>query len=35
MQEEQEMQVCSLGWEELLEKEMLPTPEFLHGKLHG
>ena len=30
----QETQVQSLGWEDLLEKEMA-TPEFLPGKSHG
>ena len=27
--------VQSLGWEDLLEKEMAPTPVFLPGKSHG
>ena len=27
--------VQSLGWEELLEKEMATTPVFLPGKSHG
>ena len=31
----QEMQVRSLGWEDPLEKEMLPTPVFLPGELYG
>ena len=29
------MQVQSLGWEDLLEEEMQPTPVFLPGKSHG
>ena len=35
MQETQEMWVQSLGWEDPLEKEMVTTPVFLLGKLHG
>ena len=35
MQELQEMQVRSLGWEDLLEKNMQPTPVFLPGESHG
>ena len=31
----QETLVQSLGWEDPLEKEMEPTPEFLPGKSHG
>ena len=31
----QETQVRSLGWEDLLEKEWLPTPVFLPGEFHG
>ena len=31
----QETQVQSLGWEDPLEKEWLPTPVFLPGKSHG
>ena len=31
----QETQVRSLGQEDLLEKEMAPTPIFLPGKPHG
>ena len=27
--------VRSLGWEDLLEKEQLPTPEFWPGESHG
>ena len=27
--------VQSLGWEDLLEKEMAPTPVFLPGEFHG
>ena len=30
-----ETQVPSLGWEDPLEKEMVMTPVFLPGKLHG
>ena len=33
--EMQETQVQSLGWEDPLEKEMEPTPVFLPGKSHG
>ena len=35
MQELQETQVQSLGWENPLEKEMQPTPVFLPGKSYG
>ena len=35
MQEAQEMQVLSLGWEDPLEKMWQPTPVFLLGKSHG
>ena len=35
MQEIQERQVQSLGWEDPLEEEMAPTPVFLPGKSHG
>ena len=36
MQETQEMQVQSLGWEDLLGEEMaLPTPIFLPRESHG
>ena len=31
----QETSVRSLGWEDLLEKEMATTPVFLPGKFHG
>ena len=31
----QETQVQSLHQEDPLEKEMQPTPVFLHGKFHG
>ena len=31
----QETQVWSLGWEEPLEKEWLPTRVFLPGEFHG
>ena len=31
----QETQVQSLGQEDLLEKEWLPTPVFLPGEFHG
>ena len=31
----QETQVQSLRQEDPLEKEMQPTPVFLHGKFHG
>ena len=31
----QETQVSSLGQEDLLEKEWLPTPVFLPGEFHG
>ena len=31
----QETQVRSLGWEDLLEKEQLPTSVFLPGEFHG
>ena len=30
-----ETEVRSLGWEDLLEKEMAPTPVLLPGKSHG
>ena len=35
MQEMQEMQIPSLGWEDSLEEEMAPTPVFLPGEFHG
>ena len=35
MQEMQETQLQSLGWEDLLEKEIEPTQVFLPGKSHG
>ena len=35
VQETQETQVQSLGQEDPLEKEWLPTPVFLPGKFHG
>ena len=35
MQEMQETQVRSLGWEDPLEKEMATPPVFLSGKFHG
>ena len=31
----QETHVQSLGWEDLLEKEMQPIPVFLSGAFHG
>ena len=31
----QETWVLSLGWEDPLEKEWLPTPVFLPGEFHG
>ena len=31
----QKTQVRSLGWEDPLEKEWLPTPVFLPGESHG
>ena len=31
----QQTQVQSLGWEDLLEKEMVTTPVFLPGESHG
>ena len=31
----QETQVQPLGWEDPLEKGMLPTPVFLPGEFHG
>ena len=34
MQETQETQIQSLGWEDSLEKEWQPTPVFLPGKSH-
>ena len=30
-----EIWVCSLGWEDPLEKEMETTPVFLPGEFHG
>ena len=27
--------VQSLGWEDLLEKEFIPTPVFVPGEFHG
>ena len=30
-----ETQVQSLGWEDPLEREWLPTPVFLPGEFHG
>ena len=35
MQEVQETQVHSLGWEDPLQGEMVPTPVFLPGESHG
>ena len=35
MQETQEMQVQSLGWEDPLEEEMASAPVFSPGKSHG
>ena len=35
MQEMQEVQVRSLGWEDPLEKGRLPTPVFWPGESHG
>ena len=35
MQEMEEMQVRSLGWEDPLEEETQPTPVFLPGEFHG
>ena len=35
MQETQETQVQSLGWEDNLEQEMVLLPIFLLGKFHG
>ena len=35
MQETQEMQVCSLGWENPLEEEMATHPSILPGEPHG
>ena len=35
MQEIQETQVQSLGWEDPLEEGMAPTPAFLPGESHG
>ena len=29
------MRVQSLGWKDLLEEGMAPTPVFLHGESHG
>ena len=34
MQETQEMQIRSLGWEDPLEEGRQPTPVFLPGKSH-
>ena len=31
----QETWVRSLGWEDILEKEQLPTPVFWPGEFHG
>jgi len=31
----QEMQVQSLGWEDVLDKGMAPIPVFLLGKYYG
>jgi len=31
----QETQIQSLGWEDPLDKEWLPTPVFLPGESHG
>ena len=35
MQETQETQVQSLGWEDNLEQEMVLLPIFCLGKVHG
>ena len=35
MQETQEMQIRSLGWEDPLERNRQPTPVFLPGESHG
>ena len=35
MQEKQEMQVQSLGWEDPLEYKVATTPVFLPGNFHG
>ena len=35
MQEAQEMQVWTLGWEDPVELEMQATPVFLRGESHG
>ena len=35
MQETQETQVQSLGWEDPLEEDWQPTPVFLWGESHG
>ena len=35
MQDAQEIQVQSLGWEDPLEEKMAPTPVFFPGKFHG
>ena len=35
MQETQETQVCSLSWEEPMEKEMEPSPVVSPGKFCG
>ena len=34
MQETQETQVWSLGWEDALEEEIQPIPGYLPGKSH-
>ena len=35
MQETQEMQIRSLGWEDPLERKWQPIPVFLPGESHG
>ena len=35
MQEAQERQVCSLGWEDLLRRVWQPAPGFLTEESHG
>ena len=35
IQESQESQVQSMGWEDPLEKNMVPTPVSLPGEFHG
>ena len=35
MQEGQEIQLQSLGWEDPLERAWQPTPVFLPGEVHG